>query len=200
MTGHRGSASWAATVLLLVAVLGVGLAVQQVVGELTAPGTAVPVRAVAGMPAVDVPPGATLTPDVDAGSELRVADAPPWLELLALAEPVVFGLSVLAWALLLRRVLWSVAAGRPFDPHNPRRLRLVALAVLVGGPGGSLLSFLAAAALLDHVGIAWAAPGAPIGAPWAVRLSGLLWVVLALAAAEAFRQGSRLADDVAGLV
>lgn len=99
--------------------------------------------------------------------------------------------------LLLSRTLRTIRAGAPFDPANPRRLRLIGMLALVGGLGGQVLDAIARFALLYVAGPVTPTPvviSASLNLTWAV--GGL--VVLALA--EAFAVGRRLSDDVTGLI
>jgi hypothetical protein len=99
--------------------------------------------------------------------------------------------------LLLFRTLHTIRLGAPFDPANPRRLRLIGLLVLVGGLGGQALDAFARFALLDAAGPATPSPvvtSATLDLTWA--MTGLV----ALALAEAFATGRRLTDDVTGLI
>jgi hypothetical protein len=99
--------------------------------------------------------------------------------------------------LLLFRTLRTIRLGAPFDPANPRRLRLIGLLVLVGGLGGQALDAFARFALLDAAGPATPSPvvtSATLDLTWA--MTGLV----ALALAEAFATGRRLTDDVTGLI
>jgi hypothetical protein len=99
--------------------------------------------------------------------------------------------------LLLFRTLRTIRLGVPFDPANPRRLRLIGLLVLVGGLGGQALDAVARFALLDAAGRVTPNPiltTATLDLTWAV--TGLI----ALALAEAFAAGRRLTDDVTGLI
>jgi hypothetical protein len=99
--------------------------------------------------------------------------------------------------LLLSRTLRTIRLGAPFDPANPRRLRVIGLLVIVGGLGGQVLDAFARFALLNAAGPVTPNPivtSATLDLTWAV--TGL--VVLALA--EAFAVGRRLSDDVTGLI
>ena len=99
--------------------------------------------------------------------------------------------------LLLFRTLRTIRLGAPFDPANPRRLRLLGLLVLVGGLGGQVLDAFARFALLEAAGPVTPSPivtSATLDLTWAV--AGLV----ALALAEAFAVGRRLTDDVTGLI
>ena len=99
--------------------------------------------------------------------------------------------------LLLFGPVRTIRAGAPFDPATPRRLRLIGLLVLVGGPGGQVLDAFARFALLDAAGRSpppdphHSHPGPDPG-----QSRGLI----ALALAEAFAVGRRLSDDVTCLI
>ena len=101
-----------------------------------------------------------------------------------------------AWwtAALLR----SVRAGRPFDRRNPARLAGVAGAVVVGWCGATALRDVAAITVLDRLDLVGA--GSPFAVSATVPLTGIVVGLAVLGAAEAFRRGAALTDDVAGLV
>lgn len=97
-----------------------------------------------------------------------------------------------AWlAPLLRRF----AEGEPFAPGNARRLRLIAVAVLVATHVAPLTGPLATTLVLHRFG----AEG--LTAPWGLPVHvSLLVVLVLLLLAGALQQGRDLQDDVAGLV
>ncbi len=118
-------------------------------------------------------------------------------QLLARGDIALLGLVVGAGALLLVPLLRSVAAGRPFEPGSARRLALLASVVAVHGVIGPLLPAAATAMVLARTGLGEPGvlePGVVFPfAPFALA-AGLL------VAAEAFRRGEQIADDVEGLV
>ena len=166
--------------------------------ELIEPPVTDAARTSASLPAL--PDGvriAGLTP----GSELELsAPGSTVLEqLLSRGDAAVLGLAVGLGAWLLRPLLASVAAGRPFGAGNARRLAGLASVVVVAAGIGPLLPQIASLAVLDRLDLV--GPDSPfvMGLTFAFTpavLTGLLLLVLA----EAFRQGERLSADVEGLV
>lgn len=154
------------------------------------------VQAVAAI--TGVPPGSWLefVPDLYSMS-LHVFELSWPLRLLSEAGTSLLLACLAGSGLLLFRTLRTIRLGAPFDPANPRRLRVIGLLVLVGGLGGQALDAFARFALLDAAGPVTPNPlltSATLDLTWAV--TGLV----ALALAEAFSVGRRLTDDVTGLI
>jgi len=108
---------------------------------------------------------------------------------------VLTALVVIAVLLCLLLLVRSLRAGDPFVPANARRLYAIAIAVGVGGEAASLLHAWGRADVLGH----------PVIAPFVVTDVSFtflpLWAGLGLAvAAEVFRQGAALRQEVEGLV
>jgi len=201
LLGRRGSGltTWC---LRAVSLGGVLYAVVLLVHSLTTAGGSVPVSLSPGkVPPLDVPglpSGVTVSAAADAIS-LDVARLSTGLRLLSEASGVVTALAVAAGAWWLAGVLRSVAQGRPFEQRNSARLLGLAGAIVVGGVLGPILDDLAGFAVLDRVGLV------DSDSPFVLTLVHvnfvpLLLALVVVAAAEAFRRGSVLADDVAGLV
>lgn len=162
-----------------------------------------PVQASGGYTAVNgtvtapaVPRGVeVLVPVGESDPVLSVSSSPPGESRLARGATTLGWLSVGAAAWWLGPLLRTFAAGDPFDRGNPRRLRLIALAVLVGTHVAPLLPPLAAHLALDRLGVDGFSPrwGFPVHTP-------ILYVALLLLLAGALRQGRSLQDDMAGLV
>ncbi|HWC09629.1 MAG TPA: DUF2975 domain-containing protein [Acidimicrobiales bacterium] len=110
----------------------------------------------------------------------------------------VLGLCAGVGALLLRRLLLSVAEGRPFAPGNAARLAGIAGLTLVGSLASDFLPAVGANLVLRRVGLAGA--DSPIFADFTLSLAPLLVAPLLLALAEAFRRGTELAQDAEGLI
>ena len=202
---RRGGAAGAVAVLLLVlAAVSLITAVVLPVNQLTQPGGAVSVgltpaslddvlRELDGLPA-----GVALSVDAEGTrARLDVAELDGPLRVLTELPASLRGLCTAAGALLLWQLLTSIRGGRPFDRRNPRRLVLLAAAVLVGGVGGQLLEAVSRLAVLDAVG---SRPGGLFDLGAGVDLTAAVLGVLLLALAEAFRSGVMLAEDVQGLV
>jgi Protein of unknown function (DUF2975) len=201
LLGRRGSglAVWG---LRAVALGGVLFAVALPVHSLTMAGGSVPVSMVPGrVPPLHVPglpSGITVSAAADAIS-LDVARLSPGLRLLTEAAGVVTALAVAAGAWWLAGVLRSVALGRPFERRNAARLLGLTGAVLVGGVLAPMLADLAGFTILDRRGLV------DSDSPFVltmlhVNFAPLLLALVVLGAAEAFRRGAALADDVEGLV
>ena len=196
-----------------VLVLGLGLAVFGV-GYLLAgatdsrAGVTVPVRLVPGTGSVGEDGSVPLTeprlPDggrVDAAGDRLTLGAPGSTlaeRLLSRGDAVVLGLSCGLGGVLLRRLLLSIAAGRPFERGNARRLASIAVLVAAGGTFAGVLPQVAGLLVLDRLG--QAGPGSPFSFGVELPLLPVLAAPLVLVLAEAFRRGAELADDVAGLV
>lgn len=192
--------------LILLASIGVAVvAVVLPVNQLTQPGGATRVE---------------LSPEAQEQAVAAVTGAPAgsWLEFLPDLYSMSLQVFTLDWplrllseagtslllgclagaGLLLSRTLRTIQAGAPFDPANPRRLRLIGLLLLVGGLGGQVLDAFARFALLDAAGVQ--GPASPIQASATLDLTWVLTGLVAVALAEAFTVGRRLTDDVTGLI
>lgn len=147
---------------------------------------------VAAESVAELPQGAVAPEDIEV--TVRVPDATPEQHRLAAARDLAPGLVVVAVTWLLRGLLLSVRDGNPFAEVNVKRLRALALVVLVGVPvagiiGSAFASELADSAGLDSAGVQLTMPGNPL-------LGGLALFVLA----EVFAAGVRLRDDLDGTV
>lgn len=122
------------------------------------------------------------------------------MRILVNLGPLLSALAVVVGALLLRRVLVSIEKGRPFDPHNARRLAAVAGLVVLDGTGATLLRWVGARAALTSLGRTLDDTALPDSAFGPFGVSSLLVALVVLAFAEAFRRGRHLAEDADGLV
>ena len=93
-------------------------------------------------------------------------------------------------------LLRTVAAGDPFAPVNVVRLRVVAAVLVLGVPVVDVLESVVGTVLLDGLDFGSLALPFRLDIPWVPMLAGLVVAMLA----EAFKTGSRLRDDVDGLV
>lgn len=91
---------------------------------------------------------------------------------------------------LLLRIVDSIRKGDPFTNDNVRRLRGIALALLIGWPVGQLLSQLLGAGLAERAGVPDDGLVLALGGP--VPVAGVGVLILA----EVFRHGVRLREDV----
>ena len=95
---------------------------------------------------------------------------------------------------LLRAFLQAVLAGNPFGDANARRLRTIALLLLVGAPLLSLIQLALRNALFNTIETDLASEGGAL--PGGAILAGLAVLVLA----EVFAYGVRLREDVEATV
>ncbi len=137
-------------------------------------------------------PGATLT--WDGVVQLQIADPSAGLRLAALLPSLLVAALAVAIAVTLHRLIGAAEAGRPFAPATTRSLRTVGwlifagalLLPMIGGFADSLL-------ILDAI-------DEQVSASYSLSLGWVALGLLVLLLAEIFRIGSRLADDVDGLV
>lgn len=112
---------------------------------------------------------------------------------IMLAAPtlaVVF-LGVGAWMTV--RLLRGIAAGNPFVRSQIRRLRVIAVLLIVVPSGLSLGTFVATTVVQDRL-------GEDVNAMFTLPVPWLLAGLLTAAVAQAFVTGASLRDDVEGLV
>ena len=144
-------------------------------------------------------PGSTRLEAADGG--LMLVDntgASRWTGFLARGDAALGGLAIGVCSLLLAPVLTSVAAGAPFRRGNAARLGATAGTIMVAGLVAPLLPQIAAMAVLDRLGLV--APGSPFVVGLSLDLAPFGVAALVLVLAEAFRRGTQIADDTAGLV
>jgi hypothetical protein len=121
-------------------------------------------------------------------------------QLLSQAHLLAFGICAgFAW-FLLRQLLRSIAAGNPFAPANVTRLSGVASLLFLGGLAVAYLPVLAAARVLDRLGLDGAASPLTTTEDLRAQVLGMLALFVFGAIARAFRQGTALARDADGLV
>ncbi|MFL6079024.1 MAG: DUF2975 domain-containing protein [Ornithinibacter sp.] len=116
--------------------------------------------------------------------------------LVALVPGILLAVLVVlsCWCIVL--LLRTVASGDPFDPANVTRLRIIAGALVVGAPVGYLLQLVSDAVVLGGLDLGGLDLTFTLDIPWLPMVAGLVVAMLA----EAFKAGSRLRDDVDGLV
>lgn len=199
----RTGTSFVSVVLLVVAVVALVVAVALPVGQLGQTGGSVPVTPadLSGERSLDV---AGLPEDVvvvDATTEARLTASvlPAGLRVLTQLPAALTALAVAVGAWLLGRVLSTIHGGRPFDRRNPGRLAGLAAAVLVGGLVVPLTEGATTTAVLGHLDLL---DPEPAFLSFETTLSFVpVGVALALtAAAEAFRRGRALEDELEGTV
>ncbi|HEV7627417.1 MAG TPA: hypothetical protein VGO89_13050 [Streptomyces sp.] len=119
-------------------------------------------------------------------------------QLLSRADSAVLGLCFGAGALLLRRLLLSIAEGEPFRRGNAARLAGIAALTAGGSLAAAVTPGLAGGLVLDRIGLGGAGP--VVAETFSFPDMPLLAALVLLALAEAFRRGTELAQDVDGLV
>jgi hypothetical protein len=200
-----------ATLLLLAgAVAGIGGVAYAVNGATQAPGTvAVPVTVrvddgesgdpvTVGVDGVDLPDGTRLDA---AEGELLLVDstgADRWTGFLARGDTAVGGLAFAVCAVLLAPVVRAVAGGEPFRRGNAARIGVTGVTILVAGMLAPLLPQAAGVAVLERLDLTQA--GSPFVLGMSLDLAPIGLAALVLVVAEAFRRGTQIADDTAGLV
>ena len=128
--------------------------------------------------------------------DVQLADPTAGQRLLALAPGLLSAALLLVGCWLVLRVMRGIAAGDPFEPRNVTRLRVVAAILVLGVPVVFFLDMAVRGALLGSMNLGGLEPAAFLSIPWQAFVAGMVVALLA----EAFRAGSRLRDDVAGLV
>ena len=125
---------------------------------------------------------------------IRVRDASEKQIRLAAARDLAPGIVVGVAVWLLRGLLLSVRDGDPFIARNVRRLRVMALVVLIGVPLAAFVASLFASELASSAGLD--SGGVQLSMPGNAFLGGLAVLVLS----EVFAQGVRMRDDLEGTV
>jgi hypothetical protein len=143
------------------------------------------------------------------GSYLQVADhglqlvpsigtASRWTNVLARGDVAAYGLALGACAFLLAPVISAVGAGEPFRRGSAARIGWTAGIVLFVGMLAPMLPQLASMMVLNRLGLA--RPGSPFTIGFALDLAPIGLSALVFVIAEAFRRGSQISADAAGLV
>jgi hypothetical protein len=123
----------------------------------------------------------------DAGIGARVLDLLPGV----LTSAVVIGCII-----LFLRFMVPVGAGQPFAPAQVTRLRAIGFALMLGLPVAALARTAIDGSLIGSMDLGGLEPAFTLSLPWLPMTLGLVAALLA----EAFKVGSRLSDDVEGLV
>ena len=131
-----------------------------------------------------------------AAYDVILADPTVAQRLLDLAPGLLAVALLVTGSLLIVAVMRTIAAGDPFVAANVRRMRQLAALLLVGPFFAFFLSMSVHGALLGDVDLGGLALSAVLDIPWAWFVAGMVVALLA----EAFKAGSRLRDDVDGLV
>ena len=149
---------------------------------------------VTGVP-VEVDPGAAGAGEVVSGlveADVLVGGVSGGHLALILLAPVLTAAAAVWGAVLLSRFLRDLAGGRPFARANVTRLRVIALLLMLVPLLGGGLYGVARAIVLDQAGAA--------SFVFSFTPAWLVAGLLVAAVAQAFAAGSRLQDDVDGLV
>lgn len=131
-----------------------------------------------------------------AAYDVTLADPTVGQRLLDLAPGVLSVGLIATGCVVIIGVMRTIAAGDPFVAGNVRRMRQLAALLLVGPFFTFFLSMSAHGALLGDVDLGSLPLTARLDIPWAWFIAGMVVALLA----EAFKAGSRLRDDVDGLV
>jgi len=110
----------------------------------------------------------------------------------------VIGLCMAVGGVWLRRILISIAEGRPFQPGNAARIAGIGGLVVLASLANDILPVLSSNLVLQRLGLTGAT--SPIFAEVVPSFGPLLAVPFLLVLAEAFRRGTELAGEVEGLV
>jgi len=118
------------------------------------------------------------------------------LRLLDLLAGVLVAAMVVIGCWLILRLMRTVAAGDPFHPANVRRLRIIGGFLVLGVPIVYFLESAVSGSMLAQAPLDGVMASVWLDVPWQECVSGMVVALLA----EAFKGGSRLRDDVEGLV
>ena len=119
-------------------------------------------------------------------------------QLLSRGGFAVVGLCMGVGAVWLRRVLISIAEGRPFQSGNAARIAGIGGLVALASLANDILPVFGSNLVMQRLGLTGAS--SPIFAEVVPSLGSLLAVPFLLVLAEAFRRGAELAKEVEGLV
>ncbi|KPJ90919.1 MAG: hypothetical protein AMS18_09755 [Gemmatimonas sp. SG8_17] len=128
---------------------------------------------------------------VDGRGELRFKTTTWWLHFVSAVRMLLGTFAVLFVIYLLRNIVVTVTAGRPFTVVNVQRIRLMGLFLLVGGVVVPLVEYLTARIILGQIILEGISVSPPFDLNGGVILGGLLILVLA----TVFEYGSRLETD-----
>ncbi|GEM_PF-3066822 len=199
----RGARRLAAVVLglgILLAVVGLARpALHVALDEAVVPVTVEEPGAILGDEPEGLPADSRLELADERAFELVVAGLPAWQRALTGLGAAVGGLLVLTGAWLVRSMLLLVAAGRPFDPRVPGRLRGLALVVAASVLLPAALAGLAGAIVVEGLG-GLGGTGALGVDLFALEVLPLLVAALLAVAAQVVESGRRLTEELEGLV
>jgi len=110
----------------------------------------------------------------------------------------VVGLCMGVGAIWLRRVLISVAEGRPFEPGNATRIAGIGGLLALASLANDIIPVFGSHLVLQRLGLD--GPASPVFASVFLSPGPMLIVPFLLVLAEAFRRGAELTREVEGLV
>jgi len=103
---------------------------------------------------------------------------------------------VLGIIAMLLRFMRDISVGTPFEPAQVTRLRAIAGLLLIGVPITYFARLSIDGALLSDLDLGGIDLAVSLDLPWLPMTLGLITALLA----EAFKVGTRLRDDVEGLI
>jgi len=177
--------------LVLAATVVVGLLVQGTVGAFRGD-QQVAVHQTIPIDKLDALPAGVETREVPI--TVNVNNAKPEQIVYSVGRALVPGALILVGLWLLRNILRTVRDGDPFIAANVRRLRLIGLLFLVGGPLVEVVSSAFEQALASSAGLHGLGTG--ISFPGGGPIAGIGVFVLA----EVFAHGVRLRDEAEGTI
>ncbi|MBK6873226.1 MAG: DUF2975 domain-containing protein [Kineosporiaceae bacterium] len=128
--------------------------------------------------------------------DLRLDDPTTTQRLIDLAPGLLLLVLILTACWLVFRLMRDIGRGEPFAPRNVARLRLLAAVLALGVPVEFVARGMSTMAMLSNADLGSLNPAGQVELPWLSVLAGMCLALLA----EAFKAGSRLRDDVEGLV
>lgn len=183
---------WFARLLSLPAMIA---AVAIPINHLTQPGATFEVSLQQVVEASTIAPGVHYAETTSAALViLEVANLPWWLRLASEAGFALTWFAIGFGALMVSRVLSTIAWGDPFDHRNPRRIALIGGCVLVGAMLAPAVRGEARMAILMHLDVT------DVSADIDLQLLPILVAALIFVVAGAFQRGSQLTADTEGLV
>jgi hypothetical protein len=177
--------------LVLAATASVGLLVQGTVGAFRG-GQQVLVHQKVSINKLGSLPANVVRQEVPVTFEVN--DAKPEQVFYSVARNLVPGLLLIAGLWLLRNILRSVREGDPFTAANVRRLRIIGLLFLVGGPVAEIVASAFDQALATSAGLHGFGMGISIPGPGPIAGIGVFVL------AEVFAYGVRLRDEAEGTI
>ncbi len=123
------------------------------------------------------------------------AGAPLWLRFLSILPTALWSGALAVIAVLLARIVTSIARNDPFAEEQARRWTVIAGAILVASLGADTLTLVTATLFVDQYQL----PADLDPTPYYSYIPPVLALV-AFTLAAAFRAGRQLADDTEGLV